>query len=48
METRFEKYSESQLKKYLKLAHQILKSEGVEIDRPEEFLGLFVNYNTNI
>lgn len=45
METRFEKYSESQLKKYLKLAHQILKSEGVEIDRPEEFLGLFVNYN---
>jgi len=45
MATRFEKYSESQLKKYLKLAHQILKSEGVEIDRPEEFLGLFVNYN---
>ena len=45
MTTRFEKYSESQLKKYLKLAHQILKSEGVEIDRPEEFLGLFVNYN---
>ena len=45
METRFEKYSESQLKKYLKLAHQILKSEGVEIDRPEEFLGLFTDYN---
>lgn len=45
MATRFEKYSESQLKKYLKLVHQILKSEGVEIDRPEEFLGLFVNYN---
>ncbi len=45
MATRLEKYSESQLKKYLKLAHQILKSEGLEIDRPEEFLGLFVNYN---
>lgn len=45
METRFEKFSESQLKKYLKLANQILKSEGVEIDRPEDFLGLFVDYN---
>lgn len=45
METRFEKFSDSQLKKYLKLAHQILKSEGVEIDEPAEFLGLFVDYN---
>lgn len=45
METRFEKFSDSQLKKYLKLAHQILKSEGEEIDRPEEFFGLFVDYN---
>ena len=45
MATRFEKYSESQLKKYLKLVHQILKSEGVEIDEPAEFFGLFVNYN---
>lgn len=45
MATRFEKYSESQLKKYLKLAHQILKSEGVEIDEPAEFFGLFTDYN---
>lgn len=45
METRFEKFSDSQLKKYLKLAHQILKSEGVEIDEPAEFFGLFVDYN---
>jgi hypothetical protein len=41
MATRFEKYSESQLKKYLKLANQILKSEGEEIDEPEEFFDLF-------
>ena len=45
MATRFEKFSDSQLKKYLKLTHQILKSDGVEIDRPEEFLGLFTDYN---
>lgn len=45
METRFEKFSDPQLKKYLKLAHQILKSEGVEIDEPAEFFGLFVDYN---
>lgn len=45
MATRFEKFSDSQLKKYLKLAHQILKSEGVEIDEPAEFFGLFVDYN---
>ena len=41
MATRFEKYSESQLKKYLKLANQILKSEGEKIDEPEEFFDLF-------
>jgi len=47
MATRFEKFSDSQLKKYLKLTHQILKSDGIEIDEPGEFFDLFApKYNT--
>jgi hypothetical protein len=44
MATRFEKFSDPQLKKYITFAHQVLKSEGEVVESIEEFFGLFNTY----
>lgn len=43
MGTRFEKFSEPQLKKYLGFVHKVLKDK--ELGEPEEFFNLFSRYD---